>query len=94
MSVIPPDQGPDFITYVDESSKPLSPSSFNHLPIQSPLKPSPQSPSHSPTPTPDDAIYPPFPDHILPNGKSLSLSCPARTSACIDPNQLVHIKLY
>jgi hypothetical protein len=38
--------------------------SFSHLPIQPPLKPSPQSPSRSPLPNQDAAVYPPFPDHV------------------------------
>jgi hypothetical protein len=43
---------------------PPPPPSFSHLPVQPPLKPSPKLPSCSPTPTQDDAMYPPFPDHV------------------------------
>jgi hypothetical protein len=31
---------------------------------------------------------------LLPNRKSFTLPRPARTSACIDLNQLVHIEIY
>jgi hypothetical protein len=54
----------DFTTFVDESFMPPPIPSSSHPTIQPLLEPSPKSPSHSPTPSPDDAVYPPYPDHV------------------------------
>jgi hypothetical protein len=58
------DQEPDFITYVDEIFQtPLSPSLL-HSPFWQTLELSPCLPSRSPTLTPDDASYPPYPEDM------------------------------
>jgi hypothetical protein len=58
------DQEPDFTTYIDETFQSPISSSIPTPPFRQTLELSPRSPSHSPTPTPNDASYPPYPEDV------------------------------